>query len=90
MDDSVPHLRGMQWCRCTRSVLKPCAHDLWYTKKIDDCVLHMEGMQGCRCTCSVLKLCGNHFCTAHRNPVLMDAGARAPLDLPAVIRTGDP
>ena len=33
MDDSVPHLRGMQWCRCTRSVLKPCAHDLWYTKK---------------------------------------------------------
>ena len=29
----VPHLRGMQWCRCTRSVLKPCAHDLWYTKK---------------------------------------------------------
>ena len=29
----VPHLRGMQWCRCTRSVLKPCAHDLWHTKK---------------------------------------------------------
>ena len=32
-DHCVPHLRGMQWCRCTRSVLKPCARDLWHTKK---------------------------------------------------------
>ena len=51
MDDSVPHLRGMQWCRCTRSVLKLCAHDLWYQTF---CPAH-SGLRWCRCARSVLQ-----------------------------------
>ena len=51
MDDSVPHLRGMQWCRCTRSVLKLCAHDLWYETF---CPAH-SGLRWCRCARSVLQ-----------------------------------
>ena len=51
MDDSVPHLRGMQWCRCTRSVLKLCAHDLWYQTF---CPAHW-GLRWCRCARSVLQ-----------------------------------
>ena len=51
MDDSVPHLRGMQWCRCTRSVLKLFAHDLWYQTF---CPAHW-GLRWCRCARSVLQ-----------------------------------
>ena len=62
-DNFVPHIGGMQWCRCTGPVLNLCANLICgfekknEYQKMDDSVPHLRGMQWCRCTRSVLKLC---------------------------------
>ena len=40
MDTCAPNLRGMQWCRCTRPVLKLCPHGIKHF------VLNIEGCSG--------------------------------------------
>ena len=61
-DNFVPHMGGMQWCRCTRPVLNLCDNLICGFGKIDhqkmdDCAPDLRGMQWCRCTRPVLKLC---------------------------------